>query len=118
MTSLERAQAIIRSHIKAPEPLEFRKVSDYAIRCKCCGRFLICKVGQKGQETFEVWFRADDHSVPQQLRQNLPSGTDAKNWASAIASAYKKGHINLTAPPSREEIQRQREELDRLRATA
>ena len=111
MTTLEEAQAKIRAYFpKEPYALEFKRLSDYAIVCKCCGQFYVGKYSTREGEFFEVFFKPQGKPA-QQLRTNLPTGTDAKSWASSLAAAYRKGTISLSGPLSPEEI-------TRLRATA
>jgi hypothetical protein len=114
MPTLEEAHARVRARFpKEAFSLEFKRLSDYAIQCKCCGQFYVGKVTVNGHETFEVFFKAQGKSALL-LRQNLPTGTDAKAWASSLASAYKRGTLGLSVPPSPEEIAA----ADRLKSPA
>lgn len=109
--SLDEVQAKIRAYFpKEPYHLDFKRISDNAIACKCCGQFFIGKYWTRAGDFFEVWFRPKDGQALQ-LRTNLTTGTDAKNWASAIAAAYRRGNISLKAPPTKEEIA----DLERVR---
>jgi hypothetical protein len=70
-----------------------------------CGQFYVGKAFVMGEPRYEVWFKAQGGSAVQ-LRMNLPSGDEAKAWASSIANAYRKGTISLKVPPSKQEIDR------------
>ena len=118
MPTLEQARELIQKNSPRPFALEFKRLSDHAIQCKCCGKFYIVKVTQNGIDTFECWFKESPAAQAVCLRQNLPTGTDAKSWIGAMASAYAKGNLNLRAPPTRAEIEAEQLALNRLKETA
>ena len=105
MQTLEVARELIkRNGPKEPFLLDFERVSEEALRCRCCKQFTIGRYQTRDGTFYEVWFKATGGQALQ-LRTNLTTGTDAKNWASAIAAAYRRGNISLKAPPTKEEIE-------------
>jgi hypothetical protein len=107
MQTLESVREKIRSNYSEVPSLRFRRLSDFC-QVSECGEFYVGKVFVLGEARYEVWFKPKDVPSAVQLRMNLPSGAEAKSWASSIASAYRKGQISLAAPPSKAEIERLR----------
>ena len=104
MQTLEAVQEKVRARCKAIPKLKWRKLSEYSL-VSDCGQFYVGKVSVLGIISYEVWFKSTGGSAIQ-LRMNLPTGDDAKAWASSIANAYRKGEISLKVPASKADIDR------------
>jgi hypothetical protein len=108
MQTLEGVQEKVRARCKQAPPLKWRRLSEYSMVSEC-GEFYVGKAIINSEPNYEVWFKSKTGGSAMHLRMNLPSGEEAKVWASSIANAYRKGELNLKAPPTKEEIQRLRE---------
>jgi len=104
MPTLEAVQQKVRARCKEIPQLKWRRLSEYSI-VSDCGQFYVGKVSVLGVVSYEVWFKSVGGSAIQ-LRMNLPTGDDARAWASSIANAYRKGTISLKVPPSKQEVDR------------
>ena len=108
MSTLDAVREKIKSHFpKDSTPLDFERVSAEALKCRCCGQFIVGRSRVNDIPQYSVWFKAKDRGA-QCLRQNLPSAEDAKCWASSLARAYRAGRVSLDAPLTKIEIERLR----------
>jgi hypothetical protein len=72
------------------------------------GIFYVGKVSVNGVELFECWAKPDKSKQAICLRQNLPDGQSAKDWASSFALSYRNGTVSLKAPLTKAEIEEAR----------
>ena len=114
MSTLEEIRERIKANgPKEPFKLSFRQLTEYSLQCTCCGQFYVNRFGDP--YVYEVWFKVPGKTALQ-LRTNLPTGADAKAWASSLAAAYKRGSISLNAPPSPQEMADHQAVINRLKA--
>jgi hypothetical protein len=108
--TLEKARDLIKANgPKESTPLRWKRLNEHSLISEC-GIFLIGKVVVDGRTFYEVWGRGPDH--PRRpalcLRQNLPDGQSAKDWASSFALSYRNGTVSLKAPLTKVEIEEAR----------
>lgn len=108
MQTLEAAQELVRSRCKETPRLQWKRLNEYSM-VSDCGLFYVSKCSVLGEIKYEVWYKAKGGGSAIQLRMNLPSGDDAKMWASSIANAYRRGQLSLRVPLTPVEIQRLKE---------
>lgn len=107
MQTLEAAQEKVRSRCKETPKLQWKRLNEYSM-VSDCKQFYIGKAIVNGEARYDVWFKPQG-GCAMQLRMNLPTGDEAKVWASSIANAYRKGELTLRVPLSPEQIQRLKE---------
>lgn len=108
MQTLEQVQEKVRARCKETPKLSWKRLNEYSM-VSDCGQFYVSKCSVLGEIKYEVWYKAKGGGAAIQLRMNLPSGDEAKAWASSIANAYRKGELSLRAPLTKAEIQRLKE---------
>jgi hypothetical protein len=87
--TLEKARDIIRKN--SPQTrfaLKWKRLNQDVIVDES-GVFYVGRVTVMGKISFEAWARPEKSAQAVCLRQNLPDGQSAKDWASSFALSYR-----------------------------